>query len=300
MTLISLLLGTAIVLIVLRDVFYTLFHPSGNGNLARQLMRVIWHLFRWGARGKPNRLQLAGPITLIVIFATWTSLLIVGWALVLWPFLPEEFLFAPGLDPANQGGFLDALYLSLVTLATLGYGEITPVNAWLRLILPAEALVGFALLTAAISWILSIYPVLSRRRSLAREVTLLREAEAETGRPILSLDTAMIESLLAELTHGVIMVRDDLTQHPVTYYFQATDRRSTLFHAAPSLLQLANESSSPGCPPEIRLRGTMLRGALDDLASELGQHCGTPPDTPLDASFRFYAADHIYSVEESG
>lgn len=299
MTLMSLLLGTIIILIVLRDVFQTLFLPSGNGNLARRLMRVIWRLFRWAARGKPTRLQLAGPVALIVIFAAWTALLILGWALIIWPFLPEEFLVPDDLDLANQGGLLDALYISLVTLATLGYGEITPKTDWLRLILPAEALVGFALVTAAISWVLSIYPVLSRRHSLAREVTLLREAEGETGRPVLSLDSQTVEPLLASFTARVIVVRDDLVQHPITYYFQTIDRRSALFLATPSLLRLANDAVAPECPPEVRLRGSMLRGALDDLANELGQHCGTPPGTPLDAAFRLYAADHVYSVEET-
>lgn len=299
MTHMSLLLGTIIILIVLRDVFQTLFLPSGNGNLARRLMRVIWRLFRWAARGKPTGLQLAGPVALIVIFAAWTALLILGWALIIWPFLPEEFLVPDDLDLANQGGLLDALYISLVTLATLGYGEITPKTDWLRLILPAEALVGFALVTAAISWVLSIYPVLSRRHSLAREVTLLREAEGETGRPVLSLDSQTVEPLLASFTARVIVVRDDLVQHPITYYFQTIDRRSALFLATPSLLRLANDAVAPERPQEVRLRGSMLRGALDDLANELGQHCGTPPGTPLDAAFRLYAADHVYSVEET-
>lgn len=294
------IIGAVIILIVLRDVFHTLFHPGGNGTLSRRVMRAVWHLFRWGARGEPDRLKLAGPITLIVIFSTWTLLLIVGWALVLWPFLPEDFLLPERLDPASQGGFLDALYVSLVTLATLGYGDITPETDWLRLIVPLEALVGFALVTAAISWVLSIYPVLSRRHSLARSVTLMREAEGATGRPVLSLDSQTVENILSTFISTVITVRDDLNQHPITYYFQPNDRRSALFLAAPSLLLLAEEARARECPPEIQLRGNMLWGALDDLADELGAHCGTPEDGSLQTAFHAYAADHVYSVEETG
>jgi hypothetical protein len=300
MTLLSLIIGIAIVSTVLRDVFHTLFHPTGNGNIARRLMRGIWHLFRWGARGDPNRLQLAGPIALVAIFSTWTLSLIAGWAFIIWPFLPGDFLLPPDLDASNQGGYIDALYVSLVTLATLGYGDITPETDWLRLIVPVEALVGFALVTAAISWVLSIYPVLSRRHSLARSVTLMREAEGETGRPVLSLDPKTVDTLLATLVSSVITARDDLAQHPITYYFQATDHRAALFLAAPSLLQLANDAISPDCPPEIQLRGRMLRGALDGLADELGEHCGTPPDASLETAFRAYARDHVYNVEEMG
>ena len=300
MTLLPLLAGAAIILTVLRDVFHTLFHPGGNGNLSRRVMGVIWRLFRWGARGEPSRLQLAGPVTLILIFAMWTVLLIAGWALVIWPFLPGDFLLPPDLEASNQGGYLDALYVSLVTLATLGYGDITPETDWLRLIVPVEALVGFALVTAAISWILSIYPVLSRRHSLARSVTLMREAEGKTGRPVLSLDPQTVETLLSTFISSVITVRDDLNQHPITYYFQATDRRAALFIAAPSLVLLANDAIAPECPPEIRLQGHMLRGALDDLAEQLGEHCGTPEDASLQTAFHAYARDHVYSVEERG
>lgn len=290
--------GTIIILVVLRDVFHTLFHPGGNGNLSQRVMRIVWHLFRGFARGEPSRLQLAGPVAMIVIFAMWTVMLIVGWALVLWPFLPEEFSLPQDVNPANQGGFLDALYVSMVTLATLGYGDITPETDWLRLIVPVEALVGFALVTAAISWVISIYPVLSRRYSLARSITLMREAEAETGRRVLSLDPQMVENMLATYIASVITTRDDLNQHPITYYFQATDRRSALFLAAPSLLLLADEARDPACPPEIQLRGNMLRGALNDLADQLGEHCGTPEDAALDVAFRAYARDHVYRVEE--
>ncbi len=300
MTILFTLLGTTIIVVVVRDVFQTLFHPGGNGNLSRRLMRVVWRLFRWVARGEQTRLKLAGPVTMIGIFSSWTVLLVLGWALVLQPYLPEEFLLSPGLDPARQGGFLDALYLSTVTLATLGYGDITPETDWLRLIVPLEALVGFALVTAAISWVLSIYPVLSRRHSLAREVTLMREAEGETGVSILNLGSATAEPLLVSLTSRVITIHDDLVQHPITYYFQATDRRSALFLAVPSLLRLAESATAPDCPPGIRLRGTMLHGALEDLAHELGQHSSHDKHDSLEAAFRAYAVDHVYSVEESG
>ncbi|HEV2107670.1 MAG TPA: potassium channel family protein [Thermomicrobiales bacterium] len=300
MTILLTLLGTAIIVVVARDVFQTLFHPRGSGNLSRRLMRVVWRLFRWAAHGEHARLKLAGPVTMIGIFASWTLLLMLGWALVLQPYLPEEFLLSSGLDPARQGGFLDALYLSMVTLATLGYGDITPETNWLRLVVPLEALVGFALLTAAISWVLSIYPVLSRRHSLAREVTLMREAEGKTGVSVLNLRSATAEPLLASLTSRVIAIHDDLVRLPITYYFQAIDRRSALFLAAPSLLRLAESATAPDCPPGIRLRGTMLHGALEDLAHELGRHLSDDNHDSLDAAFRAYAADHAYSVEESG
>lgn len=48
------------------------------------------------------------------------------WALVYWPQLSAEFRFASGLDAAQPTNFWAAVYVSSVTLATLGYGDITP------------------------------------------------------------------------------------------------------------------------------------------------------------------------------
>jgi hypothetical protein len=62
---------------------------------------------------------------------------------------------------------LDALYLSTVAMSTLGFGDIVPVDGWLRLVVPVQALVGFLLLTAAVSWVLQVYPAPARRRVLA-------------------------------------------------------------------------------------------------------------------------------------
>jgi hypothetical protein len=36
-------------------------------------------------------------------------------------------------------------------VATLGFGDIVPESEWLRIVVPAQALIGFALLTAAVT-----------------------------------------------------------------------------------------------------------------------------------------------------
>ena len=71
------------------------------------------------------------------------------------------------------------LYLSLVTLVTLGYGDIVPTSDWLRILQQLEALTGFAIVTASLSWVISIYPALGRRRALANKASLIRASEPE-------------------------------------------------------------------------------------------------------------------------
>jgi hypothetical protein len=96
----------------------------------------------------------------------WAATVIPGWAIVYWPHMAWGG-FSPGSKTAQESALLDSVYLSLVTVATLGLGDISPGEGWLRLVSPLEALVGFALLTATVSWVLEIYPALTRRRVLA-------------------------------------------------------------------------------------------------------------------------------------
>ena len=166
------------------------------------------------------RLSLAGPVAFVTVIATWAGLLVLGWALVFWPHMPGSFRFDAGIEAAGSD-FVHALNVSLVTLTTLGFGDITPTSDALRLILPLEALLGFGLLSASISWLVSIYPALSRRRSLAYEISLLRAAEAEGDLSLDALTPDVAERMLAELTSRLVAVERDLVHFPISYYFSA-------------------------------------------------------------------------------
>jgi hypothetical protein len=80
--------GVALIALASRDVFDALFHPEGRGALARTIMRIVWRLL--GRRGRSSPwFVLAGPLGLVLVFASWASLLVVGWALVFLPHIPR-------------------------------------------------------------------------------------------------------------------------------------------------------------------------------------------------------------------
>ena len=93
---------------------------------------------------------------MVVVVLAWVALIVLGWTLVYWPHLEDGFFITGALQETSRGGFLDALYLSMVTVATLGFGDIVPTDEWLRIAVPVQALLGFALLTAAVTWVLQI------------------------------------------------------------------------------------------------------------------------------------------------
>jgi Ion channel len=298
-TLLLSLLGAGLILAALRDIFDTLFHPSGKGMLSRALPRLLWRGVRRIGGRYPLMQELCGPVTLLVVIASWTTLLAVGWAFVFWPHLASEFLLDSELNSSVHGGFVEALYLSLVTLTTLGFGDITPTSGWLRVLVPLEALVGFGLLTASLSWVISLYPAFSRHRSLAHEISLVREAEAETEIGVRQMDALAAEQMLGSLTTQLIAVQTDLMHFPISYYFRSSKERFELSATMPCLLRLAREGDSSDCAPGVRMRASMLRGAIEDFSDTIGARFLDLPSASSDKVLAAYARDNLHSPSES-
>ena len=283
--------GVVLIVVALRDIFDVLFHPLGRGMIARRVVRGVATL----ARRRPGRSGtlglLVGPISYIAVIATWAALLTVGWALVFLPQLPQGFHFDPGLDPSQHSGFLDAVYVSLVNLTSLGYGDISPAASLLRILGPVETFFGLGLLTASISWLLSIYGAISRRDSLAHEVHLAKEAEDHLGEKLADADPELLETLLAGFSEQLIRVRRDLIHFPIVHYFRTEDEERALAGLLPFLGSLADEAPEDSRPPSLRVRAEILRLAIDDFAETLRKRLRIGGEN-TDETLRQYQSDH--------
>lgn len=255
------LLGLALVAAAAQDIFHTLWHPRGFGGISRMLFRLVWRLGKPLNRGTRST-EVAGPLGLVLTALVWTALIVVGFALVYLPHLPEGFHHGNPPFPRGASGTEDALYVSAVTLATLGFGDIVPATPWLRAVVPAQALLGFVLLTAAISWILQLYPALTRRRALARQLdTMARTDAAETvehGEP------SIAASHLDDVRAGLAQVEMDLLQYGESYFFREREPRRSLPACLPQvdvLIAAGARSESP----EVRRAATMLDVGLTAL-----------------------------------
>jgi hypothetical protein len=279
--------GAAVVLATLRDVFHTLWHPSGRSGLGRKVMAAVWRAGR-PRRGRRRVSVLAGPLSMVVVVLAWVTLVVLGWTLIYWPHLEGGFFISEGLKATSRGGFPDALYLSMVTVATLGFGDIVPTDEWLRIAVPVQALLGFALLTAAVTWVLQVYPALTRRRVLAIRLSLLRRADAV--RVLAGEEVPMAANLLEDIAGELVQVRVDLTQYAETYYFRDGEESASLAATIGTALDLAHAAeSSPRA--DLRFAGELLDLALRDLAQLLDEQflrVGGPPRAVLAA----YAGDH--------
>lgn len=274
--------GASLVLVVMWDVFHTLWHPSGQGRLSKGLMAGVWRACRpLGERAR----DISGAAAVTAVILAWGVLMVVGWALVYWPRMPDAFTLSTTPAPT---AFVDAFYFSVVSLATVGYGDIAPATPWLRLVAPAEATLGFALLTAAVSWVLQVYPALTRRRVLALKLGQLDRSGVVDAFGALETPTAVL--LLSDLTDRLAQVHVDLVQYSESYYFRDTQESSSLAATLPHALALARRAQGSR-HEDVRRLGGSLAGALDEFATLLDrQYLHT--DADVDGVLAAYRDDH--------
>lgn len=285
MTWLPMLAGAVLVLFILRDLFHTLWHPTRHGGLSRLVMRSLWWVSGHpGARWRPA--GLAGPMGMVTVLAVWALTVAVGWGLIYWPHMPEDFSYATGLAPAEHAGPLDALYVSLVTLATLGLGDIAPASGWLRVLAPMEALVGFVLLSATVAWILGIYPALARRRALALRLSHVRRSRVTAE----ALDSDGGAALLDGIASDLSTITVDFLQYAESYYFYDGDENTSLAGQLGHAVGLADQAAEAR-HPDVRLSASVLRTALEDLATVIDERFLRTGGTP-EHVFKAYADDH--------
>ncbi|GGG69557.1 hypothetical protein GCM10011374_37490 [Kocuria dechangensis] len=278
-------LGAVIVVAGLRDMYHSLLHPSGKGALSHALMAAVWKV----SKATGHRLGSAvGPAAMAAAVVLWVALQGVGWALIYAPHIPGDFLYSSGIDPARYNDFHEALYVSLVTLATLGFGDVVATDPWVRMATPLEALAGFGLLTAALTWFTQVYPPLSRRRALALDLKAL--ADTDYAEELPRLNPVAGAAVLHTLASQINKARIDLTQHTESYYFQEEDPDLSLARHLPYALVL-RDAATASPAPELRTAANVLSQALEQLGAKLREDF-VDADEDLHEVFTAYATDH--------
>ena len=155
--------GVLLVLVGLLDVFFTVLHYDGFGFLSSRLYNGLFDAVCLATRPLPRTyravgLSMAAPLMVPATITVWIFLVSSGYALVYYAGMDgRTFSFSSsGLEPS----LMEAFYFSGVTIGTLGLGDVTPLNSLYQVIAVSEALIGFGILTLAITYVLGIYEVL--------------------------------------------------------------------------------------------------------------------------------------------
>jgi hypothetical protein len=268
--------GATLILLALRDIFHTLGHPEGQGSISHFVLRAAWRLSRLQG-GTGYLARVAGPLALLSVIVMWAVLAVIGWTLLYWPVATTGFTYTSRPLPGAGGAFLDSLYVSMVTISTLG-------------------LFGFALLTVAVSWVLQIYPALTRRRVLAIRLSVLRRADV--GGSLHDAEFAItLSRVLDDLSLDIVQAGVDLREYSETYYFRDADPKASLAATLTYAVELGRIGITAPTV-DVRLAATLVNNALEELAEVLQvrfRHQGQSMPDVLAA----YAADHGHPLAQS-
>jgi len=285
--------GLLLIVATMRDVMHELFHPERAGSLSRGVTHAVWRATRGAARLHRPLIQQGGPAILVAVALVWAALLVVGWALVIWPRLPHSFNPDPGLPPAAARGFATAVYVSMASMTTLSAGDLGPVTDGMRWAVTLESYVGLVLFTAWITWVLGIYPMLAERRAFAHRVALYRRADVRPGEAAREWPPEAHAAALRELEGDVLRVMAHLRQSRVTYYFQSGELELMLAEQLPWVLEFARRAKEGGSGAAVRHHGEMLDLSVRDLLSHIGEQFLDLDDAPPERIVRAMTEDHM-------
>jgi hypothetical protein len=210
------------------DVLATALHPEYESPLSTNFQRLVWRALRAARRAFPRRmarhhvLNWGLPLMVAGLIAFWLLLLTLGFALIVYPWVGDPDYFASP-NPQRRG-LTSALYFSGVTLATLGYGDMQPLVWPLRLLSVLESLSGALTLALGVSYVVSVYPAVSRQRTLATALDAEVAGQASAlpmVRRYLAQDPGWggeLSAHLRELALGLLSITEAHETHPVLYY----------------------------------------------------------------------------------
>ena len=218
------LLGLVVLGTTLLDLLVTVFHPSAQSILTGRLNRGTWSLVRrlsrpLSARARRRVLSWTLPVAVAGLLLFWLAALLVGFALLYAPSMsrPGAFVAASG-----RPQWTDAFYVSGICLTSIGFGDIVPRTALLRAAVVAEGLCGLLVVGVAITYLLSVFPVLPLTRILA--TTLNEETNGKVDavpmvRRYLAADSAeALAQRCRELATQLMLLSEAHITHPVLFY----------------------------------------------------------------------------------
>ncbi len=148
----------------------------------------------------------------------------------------------------------------------------------IRVATVTESAAGFGLMTAAITYVLSIYPLTTDLRGAARMVQTLADDPGRAARMV----TLGGASYLQNLQHQLISIDEETQRFPFLYYFRARDAAAslhTLMLGAMMACLQARWGVAERVAPYARFHGDELQLRLVHIMEHYTTHfrLGRPP-----------------------
>ncbi|MGN6593834.1 MAG: ion channel [Terriglobales bacterium] len=266
--------GVALLLLVLRDAFETMILPRrlhGRLRLTRLSCRGGWPLWAGGAgrlrsRGRrESALALFGPFSMLLLFVLWAVVLMLGFGCLFWG------LGSPLQTSEPLRGFAKDVYLSGVTLLTLGIGGAVPATNLARVLVVLEGGLGLGFVAVIISYLPVLYSGFSRREA---NIAML---DARAGSPPSAsellrrhaADLNRLEIYLGEWERWAAELLESHVSYPVLGYFRSQHANQSWLSALGAVLDACAvlvAGAEDGCMRQARLTFAIARHTIVDVA----------------------------------
>jgi hypothetical protein len=269
----AVVIGLLIIGIILLEAFETIILPRRVARwfrLTRAFYISMWvptrafaHLIR-STKKRETFLSFFGPLSLLILFALWAALLIIGFGFLYYGNTPH--------DPSRPS-LETCFYLSGTTFFTLGLGDVTPHTSAERILAIFESGLGFGFLALIISYLPVIYQAFSKR-----EVSIVL-LDARAGSPPTAAEllrrhsgphgTEALQRLFRDWERWSAELLESHISYPVVSYFRSQHSNESWLAALTAILDstaLLISTSDDPCARQARLTFAMCRHTIVDLS----------------------------------
>jgi hypothetical protein len=277
--------GAALLVMVFYDIHATILRATKQpGPFSTFLNRGLWWIATRSTRALNRRLRhrilsKIGPLLMPSLIAFFILMLLTGFALIYLPRLETEFK----IDNAAHGTqIFQAFYFSGVTFLTIGYGDILPISGVTRTVALIEGASGLAIISLAITYLLTVYGALERKRAVALKFYHQARQGADIPGFISShFARGSFHSLtesLREATRDLQELLESHLEHPVIHFFHPTEVYKGFPRALFVMLETVailnahldeEEYVEAGDHPDVLIAGDNARYVLAELITSL-------------------------------
>lgn len=223
MNLLLVVLGTAVLVVVTIDQFATIAGTgAGSGLVVHRLNDGLWRLALRVHRMWPShrRLAVIGTGLLVLTPLVWILGLWVGWTAI-FAASTDAVVDGQGREPAT---LLGRIYFAGFSLFTLGLGDLHPGTDGWRMLTVLAALMGLAMVTLSITYLVPVVQAATAKASLSRTLGQFDLADDSGPR------TSQPQSVVQQLTDMVADINEmsdaHLTHQALRYYHALEDADS--------------------------------------------------------------------------
>jgi hypothetical protein len=240
--------GFLLIILVVFEIYMTVLRAHKQpGPVSKKINRWLWWTassvaYRLNQRSRHLILNSIGPILLPVLTAVLLTFLLVGYAFIYYPRLPQDFNIVSQPETTDQ--MREALYFSGVTLLTIGYGDVTPRTDFMRVIALLEGFSGVAVISLVITYLLTVSSAVQHKRAVALSFYHQAKHGADVAGFIIHYfrrdNFYGLEEIFRNGTRDIQILLESHIEHPVIYYFHSISVYKSMPRVLFILLEAAN------------------------------------------------------------